>query len=173
MVLVLLLVTGCATTVPFNVYIADKDPFKPDQTKYFSGTIKLKDYGLLNTGFAFFEIHTINNSSSSLWYLRTCYCASDWLFVDTIKFVVDGDIVSFESQRNPKREVGFSGTTNIFEENVFVVDEQFIRRFSSAQSATVRLAGKHYYVEKTLTAKDIYNIGWYGDSVVSLLSGSP
>jgi hypothetical protein len=87
-----------------------------------------------------------------------------------LKFVADGTVTAFESQPNPKREVGYLGTTNIFEENRFVIPEPFLDGLRTAQNVAVRLVGEHYYVDRTLTRDDVHNIGWFIDFVRSELA---
>ena len=168
LIVVLISVTGCATG-PFKAFIADKDPFSPDKTHYFSSTLEIKDVQFLSSGFAFFRIHCVQSNSGKLWYLETTYSSKDWLFVKDFKFVADGVVFEFPSQANPKREVGYLGGTDVFEVNTFVVPESFLVSLKSANSIILRLTGDHYYIERTMTPDDIFNIGWFYDYVQSVL----
>jgi hypothetical protein len=157
---------GCATTSEFKAFRSEKDPFNPDKIHYFSSAVSIKTTQFIDPSWSFFRVHFAKVDSEDIWYFETTYSASDWLFVNTLKFVVDGNIYSWESQPNPTRKVN----DGIMETNLFIVNEQFINSLKTANNIIVRLSGDKYYIDKTLTADDIHNIKWFINYVDSVKS---
>ena len=81
---------GCASTGGFKAMIAEPDPFNPGAVHYVSSTIKIKDVQFLNPSFALLQINSLSNATGQTWVINTHYCGNDWLFVEQLKFVVDG-----------------------------------------------------------------------------------
>ncbi len=160
--------SGCVTPGgPFTAYIAETDPFQPDIEHHFSSWIKLKDVKFGASDWGLFNIHYKEAGNAvSVIYIQTQYHCDTWLFAESLKFVVDGQVWDLPSNPSPKREIKSGG--DIEEWNTFNVSADFLAAFKNAQSATVRLYGQHYYTERTLSADDIYHIGWFHDYIVGL-----
>jgi hypothetical protein len=159
-------IVGCATTGAFQAFQSEKDPFSPDKVHYFSSAIDLKKAQLIDPSWSFFRVHFSKVNSENIWYFETKYSATNWLFVNTLKFVVDGKVSNWESGPNPTREVN----DGIMETNLFIVDEQFLNSLSTANSIIVRLSGDKYYIDQILTPTDIHNIKWFINYVNSVQS---
>ena len=162
----LALVSGCATSGPFKAMIADPDPFRPGEVHYLSSAITVKNVQLMNPSFALLQVHSISNAAAQTWMMTTHYTGSDWLFVEELKFVIDGEVYEFPSEPNPIREVGSGDVT---EKNRFLITGAFLNAFTGAGVAAVRLQGQHYYVGRDLSPEDIHNIGWFRDYVRSVV----
>ncbi|EGR1560409.1 hypothetical protein D6L41_02550 [Vibrio alginolyticus] len=160
---------GCASNnyTDFNVYIKNKDPFYPNQMHYFSDVLHIKRVEFGSPSLSFMRFNYVKDNDISSWFISTTYSGKDWLFVEQIKFVVDNKVFTLKSLKNPKREVGYMGTTNVLEKNRFMTPEELMSALSKASSITVRLVGKHYYQEHVLTPTEIGLIKWLHKYITS------
>ena len=89
------------------------------------------------------------------------YYADDWLFIRSLIFNIDGDIITV----TPKMETDCGDGGKIWEwcdENVNYnsagIDEDFILKIANAKSVKVKMNGSQYYDTRTLTAEQIKSI---------------
>jgi hypothetical protein len=169
-----LILGGCASNSysDFNVYTAKQDPFAPNEVHYFSDVIHIKEVEFGSSSWSFMRFNYIDRNDSSNWLIDTTYSGKDWLFIKQIKFLVDGDVFTIDSLGNPKREVGVMGTSNVLEENRFIISEDLMTSLSKASTATIRLVGDHYYQEHVLTPKEIWLIKWLNEYITSEINSS-
>lgn len=69
---------------------------------------------------------------------------SDWLFVETVSFNIDGEIYDFDSIHD-NREV-ITGSY-IQETNYYSVDRAFLEKLASGNDIKIRISGKDYYID--------------------------
>ena len=163
-VFVIFVISGCATA-KFNAYVEKPDKFNPDVKRHFSSDIDIvgNTFGsATRSAFSLYYARPLSGKSG-VWFIRTVYTARKWLFVDTLKFIVDGKIYTFSDQSRNHREVGSDlfGDVMITERNTFSVSNKFIAAISTAETIDVRLSGKNYYKERVLSPTDVHNIKWY------------
>lgn len=162
----LLALVGCASAPSeFHGYTEKQDQFRPNEVSYFSDNIIIKpmDMGLIiDTTSILFNLHCTKTEATKDWYIKTVYQSSDWLFVQTLRFSVDGKLYVFRSQPSPKREVGMGlGEVVVTETNIFNLSEDFMASLWGAKAVIVRLEGQDYYKDKTLSERDIYDMNWF------------
>lgn len=154
-------IVGCASTNEFHAYLSKPDQFNPDRVNYFSDTILIKDNKLFDQGYSFFRLNYTKTNNAKVWYIDTTYHSADWLFVQSLRFVVDGKIYTFLSSPSPKRETGILVEAYVEESNQFVLSDAFIADFQKAKTVALRLEGQHYYQDKTLEPVDVKNMIWF------------
>jgi len=157
----------------FKSYLANPDPFSPDVVHYFSSPLDINEISFWhNTGFSHFEIHHLQSPSGVIWFISTIYNSSDWLFVEKLKFLVDGKVFEFQSSPNPKRETGVMGDAYVQETNQFTLSNDLIAAVKNAKSITIRLAGNHYYQDRVMPQADITNVQWFISQMEDIESGN-
>lgn len=144
-------------------HLAKPDPFYPDRIHYFSDPIEIKENKLftLDSGSSFFQIHHAQTSSNIVWYLTTEYFSEHWLFIQKIRFLIDGKIYDFQSEPYPKHEISNLGGVWVEETNLFIITDELINAIKNANSIRIRLEGNNYYQERVLSENDLKYMKWF------------
>ena len=69
---------------------------------------------------------------------------SDWLFVESISFNIDGEVINFKSYDNI-RDILSAGY--IQEYNKYKISKEFINELAKADKVRIRFLGKDKYME--------------------------
>lgn len=86
------------------------------------------------------------------------YYNDDWLFISHYRFVIDGKTYSFFPD-DVKSDVGYGGKIWEWSDDRLVSsDKELIEALANAKSAKMKLVGRQYYDEKTITAKQLTEI---------------
>ena len=101
--------------------------------------------------------NTENGMPSNLRF-RLQYYADDWLFFKTVNFSIDGKAYKFI----PKKTETDSGNGGYiwewFDESIIESDKELIQALANAKNAKMKLEGRQYYKEKTITQEQIIGI---------------
>lgn len=152
---------GCASTGEFKAFLADKDQFSPDTVHYFTSAVSIKEVSFGESSWSYLRLHYQKTNNNIIWYIGTFYSSEHWLFIQNLRFIVDGKIYTFQSQPSPKRETGTFPNVHIEETNQFVLSDAFLADMLKAQSVTIRLEGKDYFQDKTLDPSEVKNLIWF------------
>ena len=159
-----------------KLYKKNLDPFYPENIEYFTQEIYIKETNFfkLENSFAYFTIHHSQTKDSAIWFISTTYNAENWIFVEELKFLIDGKIFNIKSEPLPKHEASPYLSGFVLEENLFLASNELIEALKNAKSVKVRLNGQHYFVDGDLPEKDIKYMSWFYNEMISteITSGS-
>lgn len=86
---------------------------------------------------------SISNDTNSI-VMYTYLYKSDWLFVDSISFNIDGEMFDFKSIDNNREIVSSSYIQEI---NYYKTDIKFLNKLSTGSDIKVRINGENYFMD--------------------------
>jgi hypothetical protein len=145
----------------FEIFRKESDKFDPDNDKYVSSSIWIKESSFGSRGWSQFRIYYSIRDSNISYSIGAEYFSEDWMFIGEIKFLVDKDIFHYYSNLNPLREVRSFGTSSyVYEENRFVVGNDLFDAITNCKRISIRLMGEHYYQDRDLSMENIDYLKW-------------
>lgn len=131
-------------------FTVEKDEFSKDQSKWYKPKSAPK-YTNRNALYCYFQV--VNGKAENL-RLRLQYFASDWLFINTVQFSIDGKAYEY-TPSDVDRDNGSGDIWEWFDENISGGDKDLIRALANAKSAKMKLIGQSYHDVKTISSSQI------------------
>jgi hypothetical protein len=148
------------TSISEDVYLVKPDKFNPPNTKIYVGSmIDIKPVTFGSSGFSQFRLRYEQSNGQTAWVINSIFSDDSWIFVRKIKFLVNNNIYEFNSMSNPFREVGYPlGGSNCYEENNFIINNDFSKVILAANQISIRLIGGNFYIDRDLSNQDIQKL---------------
>jgi hypothetical protein len=131
-------------------FTVENDEFSKDQAKWYKPKSAPK-YTNSNALYCYFQV--VNGKAENL-RLRLQYFASDWLFITTVQFSIDGKAYEY-TPSNVDRDNDGGDIWEWFDENIGGADKDLIRALANAKSAKMKLIGQSYHDVKTISSSQI------------------
>lgn len=85
---------------------------------------------------------------------RIQYNDDDWLFIEKMQFLINGETVTIDPKKMEREVLGHgNGVTEWMDVQPNRDELELIKKLSRAQSAKMKLTGKHFSDERTISAK--------------------
>lgn len=96
----------------------------------------------------------VNDSLASNFRFRLQYKADDWLFINKVQFLIDGNAYEF-IPKDVKRDNGTGSIWEWFDEEVRYNDWALIEALANAKSAKMKIIGTNYHDIKNISYKEL------------------
>lgn len=140
LILIVLTLSAISCYVPSVTYkeVEESDPYvKTD-------ILRQKDNGIMgfmkecNACWFYFDI--IYDKVGKSFHMYISYTGDDWLFINKVMFLVDGDVIEFPFGGD--RDFGYG---DVYEWDTINISKQNLKKIVNAQNISCRLSGKYYF----------------------------